>query len=297
MATGIKTYMKAYKNKLKAFFSFLEAIFTDKGIYRYSWKDLWQGAWVLRNGYADKVIKECTESDGRYLLVNINGQVIKVVGGVFKEGELAWIYQETFGTHSYNPHAYIKGSVFINADDVVIDAGACEGFFSKLALNCGCARVYAFEPVKSLQQGLLKTFENDRRVNVVPFGVADVEVRTKISLGSQYVCEAKLAKDGAHEIGLTTLDAFVKSEGLSRIDFIKMDIEGAEFQAIQGARQVLQRFVPKLSIAVYHEYEMADRLRKLILEINPDYTVEYGGCYMYEKPFRPFMLYAYRSEK
>lgn len=40
--------------------------------------------------------------------------------------------------------------------------------------------------------------------------------------------------------------------GLERIDFIKLDIEGAELRALQGAEQVLRRDRPRLAIAIYH---------------------------------------------
>ncbi len=54
------------------------------------------------------------------------------------------------------------------------------------------------------------------------------------------------------QIPITTLDEFVEQEGLDRVDFIKVDIEGAEELALRGAREVIRRFRPKWSLASYH---------------------------------------------
>ncbi len=48
------------------------------------------------------------------------------------------------------------------------------------------------------------------------------------------------------------IDDLVDRQNLSRVDFIKIDIEGAELQALRGAEKTLRRFRPKLAIAVHH---------------------------------------------
>ena len=51
------------------------------------------------------------------------------------------------------------------------------------------------------------------------------------------------------------LDAIVARFGLPRVDFIKMDIEGSEKQALAGAAQTLKRFKPRMALAAYHKPE------------------------------------------
>ena len=52
------------------------------------------------------------------------------------------------------------------------------------------------------------------------------------------------------EIKLTTLDTYVKSNGIKEIDFIKMDIEGAEIEALKGGKQTLSEHLPTLHLEV-----------------------------------------------
>jgi hypothetical protein len=56
------------------------------------------------------------------------------------------------------------------------------------------------------------------------------------------------------------------------VTFIKMDIEGAELDAIQGASAVLKAKSPVLAISVYHQLDHLWKLAGLINNINIDYS-------------------------
>lgn len=58
---------------------------------------------------------------------------------------------------------------------------------------------------------------------------------------------------------------------LARVDFIKMDIEGSEAAALQGAAQTLARHRPRLAISAYHMPADLWELPALIRELNPGY--------------------------
>jgi FkbM family methyltransferase len=64
-----------------------------------------------------------------------------------------------------------------------------------------------------------------------------------------------------------SIDDFVLSRDLHKIDFIKMDIEGAESKALKGALKTIERFKPKLAIAIYHSdddfYEIPKFIKSL----------------------------------
>lgn len=67
----------------------------------------------------------------------------------------------------------------------------------------------------------------------------------------------RLGAGGAGEnvVKTLTIDDLVAQRGLERLDFIKMDIEGAELPALEGARDTLRRFRPKLAICAYHKID------------------------------------------
>jgi len=214
----------------------------------------------------------------------------------FKSGELSYIYSEVFTPLKENPHAYETVNLRIEKDDHVIDAGACEGFFIKYALEKGAKTVYAFEPLKKLGNGLRLTYKKEidaKKVKIINKGLSNISELIKFDTGMDYICEAKINKSGNEECEVTTLDQMVEAGIISQVDFIKMDIEGAEILAIKGVKNTIMKYKPKLSIATYHKYENANIIRDLIHEYRPDYNIVFGGCYTFEKPFRPFMVYAY----
>ncbi|NBJ04403.1 FkbM family methyltransferase [Lachnospiraceae bacterium] len=85
------------------------------------------------------------------------------------------------------------------------------------------------------------------------------------------------------EVKTITLDQFVKTNHISRIDFIKADIEGAERLLLSGAKEVLQKFAPKLSLCTYHYPEDTALLEFIIKQANPNYVIEkaYHKLYAY----------------
>jgi hypothetical protein len=79
--------------------------------------------------------------------------------------------------------------------------------------------------------------------------------------------ESKICKIGDINIEVASIDDTIKSD----VTFIKMDIEGAEYQAIIGAGKIIKRCKPKLAISIYHNPNDLWELPILIHNINPKY--------------------------
>lgn len=218
----------------------------------------------------------------------------------FGTGDLSWIYAEIFNDIKVNPSSYHHEKIPIEKDAWVFDAGASEGFFTAYALEKTTGTVFAFEPIKELEAALIKTFKKDYedgRFKMVSAGIGKEESTMQLSLNFSHPCDASTSDDAnieRREIRIVTIDDIVKSEALTRPGFIKMDIEGAEMDALKGATQTLKNLKPKLAIAVYHEYENGFECAEIIKSANPSYTIEFRGMNGYFKgKVRPYILFAY----
>jgi FkbM family methyltransferase len=190
------------------------------------------------------------------------------------------------------PYGYTDGGfdVSVKAGDAVIDAGAFIGDFSAYAAVKG-AVCYAFEPTEETFQTLKRTAElNGGKVIPVQKGLGSIEGEVELFIdtgnaGGNTVNAKRsgdsLRKKNISTVKITTIDTFVREQGLTKIDFIKADIEGAERDMLAGARNTLRDFAPKLAICTYHLPDDPQVLERLILDANPNYKVRHGPKKLY----------------
>ncbi len=140
----------------------------------------------------------------------------------------------------------------------IIDAGAFVGhlslYYAALVGSDGC--VFAVEPDRQnrrqLNENLLLNPDLGN-IHVLPFAfwdtISEIEFHES-GVGSSAFWRAPEARTVS--VATLTIDALVARYGLKRLDFIKMDIEGAELTAIRGAATAIQRFRPVFAVASYH---------------------------------------------
>jgi FkbM family methyltransferase len=211
--------------------------------------------------------------------------------------DLSWIFSEVFEPWTENPSSYDHPLFDLKGTAWLVDAGACEGFYSLFALERGARRVIAVEPLKQLWPALRKTFvgqAGDGRFELFEGALGRETGIANLSLDPLRACEAAVASSGMEKhVPLTTLDDLRKRYCLETGGMVKMDIEGAEMDALQGGAQLLREHKPKLAIAVYHGYDNARLCAQIIKEANPFYTIEFRGMYGWFHPPRPYMLFAW----
>jgi hypothetical protein len=74
-------------------------------------------------------------------------------------------------------------------------------------------------------------------------------------------------------VAVTTIDALTDEQRLERVDFIKMDIEGGEVDALRGAQETLRKFAPRLAISVYHRPRDLPDIVATVRQARPDYRL------------------------
>src|ERR1700730_9954654 len=173
---------------------------------------------------------------------------------------------------------YNKGGVAIApaAGDTVIDGGACTGDTAAVFSNAVGAggTVFCFDPVAdhlSVLAHNAKQFAHDN-VRVMPYGLSDKNIVAETMVLNQY---APGFRSGNNPVPLRSIDFLVNTKDIAKIDFIKLDVEGAELDSIRGARDSIQRFKPKLAISLYHK---PNDLFEIILYIKDKFP--FYSCYV-----------------
>lgn len=160
---------------------------------------------------------------------------------------------------AYEPIEVHLLSTLLEPDAIFLDIGANVGFYSlMLSQFVPRGKVYAFEPVAANFSTLERNINANQlgnRIQVVRKGLWNLSTTLEFSLpddehnnlGSFSAGRSELKKNKVN-CEVITLDSFVDSEKLSRLDVMKMDIEGAEFFALKGAEQTLKKFQPIIQI-------------------------------------------------
>lgn len=194
---------------------------------------------------------------------------------------------------------YGTGERAVRAGDIVLDCGANVGVYVRKALAAGAKTVVAIELAPENLECLRRTFTaevKDGRVVIYPKGVWDkddvltLNVVADNSAADTLVLQAKGAREGP-KVPLTTIDKLVAELKLERVDFIKMDIEGAEQKALAGAHQTLARYRPRLALSSYHLPSDPEEIPRVVHRAVVDYRMECGPCEQVGWYVRPNVLY------
>jgi FkbM family methyltransferase len=190
-------------------------------------------------------------------------------------------------TYLLADHEILVGQNLIQQGDIVLDCGAHIGVFTERALALGAAKVVAIEPDPTNQECLRRNFTQeiaDGLVIAYPKGVWSSEGRLTLreSTRNSGASSVVVPEEGrAIEIAVTTIDRLVSEMRLPKVDVIKMDIEGAERDALEGASETLRKYRPRLMLDSYHRPDDMEAFRAVIRRAVPSYQYECGPCEVY----------------
>lgn len=172
------------------------------------------------------------------------------------------------GEAVYSNSAHYLVSGFIpEPGAVVIDGGVFDGGTATVFSEMGY-KVYGFEmDRKNFELAKKVADEKGFIVENLSLGSFKHEMRYN-SIG---ISGSKWNDSGAEISQVVTLDAYVRENKIPRVDFIKLDVEGAELDILKGARTCIARWKPILAISAYHKPDDFWVLMNFIKSIRPDY--------------------------
>ena len=240
----------------KNVFRFLSEILPESKFKEHLKSVLYEGKWKL-------LLKNWESIDGRLILEFENG--LKLVSNVYRREDLLGMLHEIFVGNVYTRFHPLE------TGDTVVDVGANIGVFTILAAKSvgETGRVIAIEP----ERKNLKDLRNNLKINglknvsVVPKGLWNRREKKKLYLKADARAHTLVGKSSlgdAEEIEVDTLDNILEELGVTRVDFIKMDIEGAEIQALEGMERTLKENDVRLVIAAYHEVDVKPTWKTIV---------------------------------
>lgn len=160
--------------------------------------------------------------------------------------------------------------------EVFVDCGCFDAatafHFAGWCGSKGYDRIWCFEPDRESYSICKELCDGLKNCEVYPYGVSDRAGTVSFQSGMRE--ESRIIRRN-EEADINTIETIALDEFLhgERVTFIKMDIEGAELDALKGAVQIIKEQKPKLAISVYHKAEDIIEIPKLILGLRPDYKL------------------------
>ncbi|MBI5075491.1 MAG: FkbM family methyltransferase [Nitrospirae bacterium] len=153
--------------------------------------------------------------------------------------------------------------ISVREGDVVIDAGGGWGdtalYFANAVGRLGRVHSFEFIPgnLKIMKRNIALNHSLEPLINVVerPLWSESGKKLFCVDKGPGSKVMLDDPGDSGGQIATLSIDDWAKENGIRKVDFIKMDIEGAELHALKGAEQTIRTFRPSLAIALYHRIE------------------------------------------
>lgn len=156
------------------------------------------------------------------------------------------------------------------ANEIYVDAGGFDGesiinFYQWAGGNY--KKSFAFEPVTSMCDII--------RQKVAAAHIPEVEIcnyavwnKKETLMFAEDGSSSLVTKKGGYEVSGIGIDSVLKDE---KVTFIKMDVEGSELKALEGAKQTILKNHPRLAICIYHKPEDIVEIPFYILQLVPEY--------------------------
>ena len=188
---------------------------------------------------------------------------------------------------AFEPNEFVFLDTLLRPGMTFVDGGANDGIYSLFAgRRVGQAgTVLAIEPSDREHRRLLANLARNPKVGVTPvraalgrepgeavLAVAEAGHEGQNTIGPS-VSNPKVVTAAHETVQVTTLDLLVERHRLSRVDVVKLDVEGSEVDALLGAREMIARFRPVLQVEVEAERlasqgRTKDELRQLLGELD-----------------------------
>lgn len=225
----------------------------------------------------------------------------KVKVGQNKE---AWDY---INTGLWEPHTFDILDYFVKTNTVVMDIGAWSGVLS-LYIAHKAKQVYALDPdpicFEELSTNIELNPELAKNITAYPIAISGAKETVRLSARKAYGKSSnsilKRLQDTENSEQITTIPLleFIEQEQVEQIDFIKMDVEGAEFKILPNIASAIKKLeYPTLYISfhynflnehVYHKYIQSRFLNKIVLK-----SEKITGFFLFKKEIRASIQHLY----
>lgn len=159
-------------------------------------------------------------------------------------------------------------------DEIFVDGGcydcSTDRLFNKWC-GGGYKKIYAFEPDAKNYERCMGAARQIANMELINRGLWSREETLYFAGNADQ--GSKIIETEGQDVMTVPVAAIDDVAGGEKVTFIKMDVEGAELEALKGARKTIEKHHPRLAISVYHKPEDIWEIPAYILSLSKDYRL------------------------
>lgn len=159
--------------------------------------------------------------------------------------------------------------------------------------------IYGFEPDGSVYElsHFRRYLEDHPRVLISPLALWGKTARLlfRKSTSGRSGISAEGEPSGDRTVNAISIDEYVREHEIAKVDFIKLDIEGSEIEALEGAIETISKHRPQLAVCIYHRLDHYYKVPLFLADRATDYVFRIGH-YSARYLFSETVLYAIPKE-
>ena len=173
-------------------------------------------------------------------------------------------------------------------EEVFVDAGAYDGETTLKFISWAgdYSKIFVLEPLPEMHEIISNKVKGLNNIVIKKCAAWNQEEKLYFHKDLDRT-SSNVDKRGEVEVCGNSIDNIVAG---ARVTYIKMDLEGSEYKALEGAKETIQRWKPKLAISIYHKPGDVITLASYILRLVPEYKL---GIRHYNSDMCETVLYAY----
>lgn len=189
-----------------------------------------------------------------------------------------WIQENIYLLGDYESAELNTLKQFLNTDSVFLDIGANFGLFTLNAANSisESGKIISFEPFPKNFEALLRNVNSNNlnQVQLVKSAVGNENTTIELyldekenNLGS--VSALPIENAIIEKVQSISIDSFLKDSSIKKIDFVKIDVEGFEYNVLLGMKETLKIHKPTLLIEIFNDEnsENENNINSLLIDL------------------------------
>jgi FkbM family methyltransferase len=169
----------------------------------------------------------------------------------------------------------------LDENSLVFDVGGYEGQWSSDIYSKYLSKIFVFEPVHSFSENIIHRFSSNPNITVFPFGLGNKNQEIEISLNNNGSSTINIEGDDRELVKIICVSEFIKNHGVNKIDLMKINIEGGEFDLLFNLLETGEiRKIRNIQVQFHEFVNEAIEKRKSIQEL-----LKMTHVLTYEYPF------------